>query len=178
MTEPVSTKSAAEIAKFDAEAAKARAETTKTVISLVVEAVKGMGIVVSLVLAGWANCTKADASKVEAAVQDKGRALDVLSENVEKQHDQTERLREVVEGTTEAVKTIASSPIPAGIPVLDKEPKERGCWTVYGGIVRCKGLSDPKDATTAPPRPIVQVPKPPPPAPPPKSLPPERRQSF
>lgn len=116
---------------------RAKAKTVRMVASTCAEVLKTVGIVVSLALAWWANCTKADESQVERAVQQTDLAIDALNINVEKQHDQTEKIRETVEGTSDAVRAIANAPA-APVTVSDKEPKGPGCWTVYGGIVRCK----------------------------------------
>lgn len=144
---------------------------------------------VSALVSIYLYMSKADSSKVQAAVDNKGRAIEVLQQNVRDQHEQTEKIRETVEDTTKAVGAIASSTPPASstsIPVLDKEPVDRGCWTIYGGIVRCKGLSLIEGAVDGgvakggdhTSRPAVSVPDAPPPAPPPKPLPANREDGF
>jgi len=167
----------AETDRTKAETDKTKAETIKTITATISELLKVVGILVSLGLATYANCTKADATKVATAMSGQGESIAALGESVEKQHDQTEKIRETVKGTAKAVKTIASAaPAPAGIPVMDKEPEDRGCWTVYGGMVRCKGLDNASStaehdrAATAPAVYMparVSVPEVPPPAPPP-----------
>lgn len=167
----VHSKSLAEVAKIKAETAKIRAETAKTMASMLFEATKVGGIVVSLLLAAWANCTKADDSKVEAAAERTDTAIGTLSENVEAQHKQSEKLRETMEGTTEAVRAVASAAANGqqpSIPISDG-PVDNGCWTVYGGIVKCK-VDSAASAASMTPLIRVEVPEPPPPAPPLKKV--------
>lgn len=153
---------------------KAKTEMWKQRAKVAGEIVKNVSVAVALVLSAIANFTKASTSDVEKANNKTKASISVVAGDIEKQHEQTEKIRETVEGTTAAVKTIAdSSPLPAaGLTILDKEPDEKGCWTVYGGIVRCKGLDGTAGVDPRSRRPTVStaVPDAPPPMPPPASI--------
>jgi len=143
---------------------KAKAEVMGQHIKNITEAVKSFGIVLALLLGAWANCTKASTSDVKESNDKTRESFKVVASDIEQQHAQSEKIRETVKGTAEAVESIAgATPSEPGIVITNKEPAEKGCWTVYGGIVKCKGLKGQTDAVPPPVR--VEVPPPPPPAP-------------
>jgi hypothetical protein len=164
-------KTLAEMDKIKAETDKIKAETAKAMTAALFEAIKVSGIVISLILALWANCTKADDSKVKATTEKTDIAIGAINENVEAQHEQSEKLRETMEGTTEAVKAVANTAVDSrpSIPISDG-PVDNGCWTVHGGIVKCKVGSATSASASATPPIRVEVPSPPPPAPPLKKV--------
>lgn len=160
-----------------AEIEKKNAEAFKVKISTITEALKGAGIFVALCLSLYANFTKADASDVSDKYQKTSESIAVVAENIEDQHDQSEKIRETVEGQTSAVKAIASAAVakPSDVVTISDGPVKSGCWTIQGGVVKCRGVGSTDadadaDAGTTTPTVKIDVPEAPPPAKAPKKI--------
>lgn len=124
-------------------------------------AVAGMA---SAMVTTWLYFTKADAKEVKEEAKRTELALGTVGRNIQAQHNQSEKLRKTVEGTTKAVKAVASSVTSSNVIPISSTPVDGGCWTIYGGIVRCS--TDVKRK-----KPVkVEVPKPPAPMPSPEPL--------
>lgn len=159
-----------ELKKAAAEARKAAAEARGAGVRVWAEWIKAAGILLGILLGGYAVVSRAPKGDVEKTYEKTREAIGTLNGELQRQHDSTEKVRDYAEKSAEAV----SSAIEKNRAAPSSSMTDSGSGPRYGCVQRENGTLVCSKVTAVPSREHVKAKLPPAPSlpPPVKALPP------